>query len=56
VKAWSDIREEGVIKEVVIKAYIKSLRIVWCIIYVLASVAFITSLVWIREISLERKL
>jgi hypothetical protein len=28
VKAWSDIREERAIKEVVIKAYIKSLRII----------------------------
>jgi hypothetical protein len=28
VKAWSDIREERVIKEVVISAYIKSLKII----------------------------
>jgi hypothetical protein len=56
VKAWSDIREEGVIKEVVISVYIKSLRIVWCVTCVLARVAFIASLVWTREISLKRKL
>ncbi|KAF4628694.1 hypothetical protein G7Y89_g9459 [Cudoniella acicularis] len=56
VKAWSNIGEEGVIKEVVIKAYIKSLRMVWCIMCVLAGVAFIASMVWTREISLERKL
>lgn len=56
VTAWGDIGDEGVIKEVVIRAYIESLRIVWCIIYVLARAAFIASLVWTREISLERKL
>jgi hypothetical protein len=56
VKAWSDIGEEGVMKEVVIKAYIESLRMVWCIMCLLAGAAFIASLVWTREISLERKL
>ncbi|KAH8586638.1 major facilitator superfamily domain-containing protein [Bisporella sp. PMI_857] len=40
-----DIREEKMAKEVVINAYIESLRIVWCII-----------LLWTKEISLERKL
>lgn len=45
VKAWSDVGEEGIIKEVVIKAYIKSLRVVWCVMYVLAGAAFIASLV-----------
>lgn len=44
VKAWSDIREEGVIKEAVIMAYIKSLRMVWCVMCVLASGASIASL------------
>ena len=29
---------------------------VWCVTCVLAGVAFIASLVWTREISLERKL
>jgi hypothetical protein len=43
-------------KEVVIKAYIKSLRMVWCIMCLLAKAAFIASLVWTREISLKRKL
>jgi hypothetical protein len=37
-------------------AYIKSLWIVWCVICALASGAFITSLVWTREVSLEREL
>lgn len=56
MKTWSDIREERVIKEVVIRAYIESLRMVWCIMCVLAGAAFIASLVWTREISLEREL
>lgn len=56
VKAWSDIREEGVMKEAVIQVYIKSLRIVWCVMCVLARAAFIASLVWTREISLDREL
>jgi hypothetical protein len=56
VKAWSDIGEEGVMKEVVIRAYIESLRMVWCVMCVLAGAAFISTLVWTREISLEREL
>jgi len=28
IKAWSDVGEEGAIKEVVIRAYIKSLKVV----------------------------
>ncbi|KAH9203338.1 MFS multidrug transporter-like protein [Leptodontidium sp. 2 PMI_412] len=56
VKAWSDIGEEGVMKEAVIQAYIQSLRMVWCVMCVLAGAAFIASLVWTREISLDREL
>ena len=56
VKAWSDVGEEGMMKEVVIKAYIESLRVVWCVMCVLAGAAFIASLVWTREISLEGQL
>ena len=56
VKAWSDIGAEGVMKEVVIKTYVESLRMVWCIMCLLAGAAFIASLVWTSEISLERKL
>jgi len=56
VKAWSDIGEEGVMKEVVIRAYVESLRMVWCVMCVLAGGASIASLVWTREISLEREL
>jgi len=28
IKAWSNVEEEGMIKEVVIKAYVESLRVV----------------------------
>jgi hypothetical protein len=56
VKAWSDIGEEGVMKEAVIRAYVESLRMVWCVMCVLAGGASIASLVWTREISLEREL
>jgi hypothetical protein len=56
VKAWSDVGEEGAMKEVVIRAYIESLRVVWCVMCVLAGAAFIVSLVWTKEISLEREI
>jgi hypothetical protein len=56
IKAWSDVEEEGMIKEVVIKAYVESLRVVWCVMCILAGAAFIASLVWTREISLESEL
>jgi hypothetical protein len=45
-----------VVKGVVIRAYVKSLHMVWCVMYVLARGASIASLVWTREISLEREL
>ncbi len=56
VKAWSDIGEEGVMKEAVIMAYVESLRMVWCVMCALAGGVSIASLVWTREISLEREL
>lgn len=56
VKAWSDIGEEGVMKEAVIMAYVESLRMVWCVMCALAGGASIASLVWTREVSLEREL
>jgi len=56
VKAWSDVGEQGMMKEVVIKAYIESLRVVWCVMCVLAGATFIASLVWTREVSLKREL
>ena len=56
VKAWSDIGEEAVMKEAVIRAYVESLRMVWCVMCALAGAAFIASLVWTNELSLEREL
>jgi MFS family permease len=56
VKAWSDIGEEGLMKEAVIMVYVESLQIVWCVMCALAGGASIASLVWTREISLEREL
>ena len=44
------------IKEAVIMAYIKSLWMVWCVMCALAGRASIASLLWTREISLEREL
>ena len=56
VKQWSAIGEEGAMKEVVIKAYVESLRFVWFIMCVLAAVALMASIFWTEEISLEREL
>lgn len=56
VKAWSGEGAEGVMKEVVVQAYVESLRMVWIVMAVLAGAAFIASLVWTAEISLEREL
>jgi len=56
VKQWSTVGEEGVMKEVVVKAYVESLRFVWFIMCVLAAVAFLASVFWTKEISLEREL
>ena len=43
-------------KEVVVGVYVKSLRMVWCAMFVLAGVTSIISFVWTKEISLEREL
>lgn len=56
VKAWSREGEEGVMREVVVKAYVDSLRMVWIIMCVFAGLMFIASVIWIKEISLEREL
>jgi MFS family permease len=44
VKTWSDIGEERVIKKAVIMAYIKSLRMLWCVMCALSGGASIASL------------
>lgn len=56
VKAWSNSGAEGEMKEVVIQAYVESLRMVWIVLTILAGAAFVASLVWTVEISLEREL
>jgi hypothetical protein len=45
-----------VVKGIVIRAYVKSLQMVWCVMCVLAGGVSIASLVWTREISLESEL
>ena len=56
VKAWPHEGEKGNMREVVIKAYVDSLRMIWVVICVLAGTAFLCSLIWVKEISLERDL
>lgn len=56
VNMWSDAGDEGVMKTAVIKTYIESLRFVWITMCVLAAVAFMASVVWTQELSLEREL
>ncbi|CZR51713.1 related to putative multidrug transporter [Phialocephala subalpina] len=56
VKAWSREGEEGIMREVVVKAYVDSLRMVWIIMCVFAGLMFIASVLWIKDISLERAL
>ncbi|TVY20686.1 Efflux pump FUS6 [Lachnellula arida] len=56
VKAWPHEGAKGAMREVVIKAYVDSLRMIWVVMCVLAGVAFLCSLIWVKEISLERDL
>lgn len=56
VKLWSNTGEEGVMKQVVIEAYVESLRFVWLIMCVLAAAAFMASVCFTKELSLEREL
>ena len=43
-------------RAVVDGAYVETLRMVWSIMCVLAGVMFMTSVIWIEELSLEREL
>ena len=56
VKAWSQEGAEGAMREVVVTAYVDSLRIVWLVMCVIAGVAFVASVVFTAEISLDRDL
>lgn len=56
VKAWSADGEEGVMKRAVIEAYVESLRMVWIVMTTFAGAAFVASLLFTAELSLEREL
>ena len=56
VKAMSVVGEEGILKAVLVRIYVDSLRTVWIVLCVLAGVAFLASVVFTAEISLEREL
>ena len=56
VKAWSSEGDEGIMKAVVVEAYVKSLQMVWIVMCIFAAVVFITSLIFVKEISLDRDL
>jgi hypothetical protein len=56
VKMWSREGEQGIMREAVINAYVESLKMIWIVICVLAGIAFVLSLIFIKEISLEREL
>ena len=56
IKLWGNKGEEGLRKEILIGAYVESLRMVWVIMCVLSATALLTSIWFIEEISLERDL
>jgi hypothetical protein len=56
VKAWGEEGAQGLMKEVVIEAYVESLKMVWIIMCVLSGLMFVASVVWTDEISLKRDL
>jgi hypothetical protein len=56
VRMWSSEGEQGVMREVVIRAYVDSLRMVWIVMCIFAGVIFVASLIWIGEISLTREI
>lgn len=43
-------------REVVVTAYVESLRMVWIVMCAISGLMFIASLIWVKEISLEREL
>ena len=43
-------------REVVIRAYVESLRMVWIVMCVFSGVIFVASLIWIGEISLTKEI
>ncbi|TGO48738.1 hypothetical protein BCON_0231g00220 [Botryotinia convoluta] len=56
VKVWSNTGAEGEMKQVVIGAYVESLKMVWIVMCALAGLAFVTSLVFTKEIAMSKEL
>lgn len=56
IRTWSDVGEQGVMKAAVLNAYVDGLRAMHIVMTVLGLVAFVCSLIWIKEISLDREL
>ncbi|KAH8601292.1 major facilitator superfamily domain-containing protein [Bisporella sp. PMI_857] len=56
VKEMSTVGEEGIRKQVLVHVYVESLRMVWIVLCALAGVAFIASILFTAELSLEREL
>lgn len=56
VKVWSKEGAEGIMREVVVQAYVESLRMVWVTMCVLAGLMFVASVLWIEEIGLRKEL
>jgi hypothetical protein len=56
IRSWSSEGDEGVMKAVVIQAYVKSLQTVWIVMCVLAGAVTIISFICVKEISLDREL
>ncbi|TGO20738.1 hypothetical protein BPAE_0269g00080 [Botrytis paeoniae] len=56
VKAWSNTGVEGEMKQVVIGAYVESLKMVWIVMCALAGLAFVTSLIFTKEIAMSKEL
>jgi hypothetical protein len=56
VKTWSKEGEEGIMRAIVVEAYVGSLRMVWIVMCISAAVIFVASLIWIGEITLTKEL
>jgi hypothetical protein len=52
MKTW----EESLMKETVVKAYVESLQMVWIVACAAAGVALVATLIFMKELSLEREL
>lgn len=48
--------EDGDTKSELVLAYVESLRVLWIVMCVFAGVAFVLSLIWTKDVSLDREL